>query len=208
MVDRSTAGSAHESRGRELRVLLRVLPVIATVVVAVASGAAFYFFTSAVVGSSYFDVVPSVNVFLDPTRTTLDQLAPAEAGAVTDVVAVVDGSTDGAGYRVWALVNGIGAAAVAAGLWMVRSIITSMAADDPFVTENVARLRLIGGLLATTPVILGVGQGIAADLLLESTTGAVFDLNFAWIFAGLLVLVVAEVWSQGIDMRDELEFTV
>lgn len=208
MIDRGTAGATNESSDRELRLLLRMLLVVTTVVFTIASGAAFYFLTSAAVGSSYFDVVPSVRLFLDPDQAVLAQLSAAEAEGVTDVISIVDTRTDGAGYRVWALVNGLGAAALAAGLWLVRSIITSVTAADPFVRANVGRLKAIGLLLATVPVVVSVGEGIAADLLVESANGAVFDLDMSWMFAGLLVLVVAEVWSQGIDMRDELELTI
>ena len=97
-------------------------------------------------------------------------------------------------------------------LYLVREIIRS--ADYPFVMSNVKRLKIIGALL-----ILGgfiekfesiVGQWFVRrsyDLVgLEIQSEA--DINLSFIIGGLFMIVVAQVFKQGIKIREEQELTV
>jgi len=90
----------------------------------------------------------------------------------------------------------------------LRKIFSTLTAGDPFHPENVARLRLIGLILAS----LELGRYVVAALSRMLMSGEVrsVDTGFnptAW-FAVLVVFVLAEVFREGARLRREAELTI
>jgi hypothetical protein len=94
-------------------------------------------------------------------------------------------------------------------LTRLLAMVDTVRVGDPFVMANAARLQNIAwAVLALELMHLAVG-GIAAGV---STASAPFDIdwNFSptrWV-AVLLLFVLARVFEQGAQMREELEGTV
>jgi len=101
----------------------------------------------------------------------------------------------------------------AAILLQLRRIFRSMAAGHPFVRENIGRIRFIG--------LVAIGGEVGKTLAEIASTAYVkghfifdglkpvydFRLGFE-LFLGLTLLVLAEVFRIGVEMREEQELTV
>lgn len=102
------------------------------------------------------------------------------------------------------------------GLWLLRGVARSVREGDPFVPDNVRRLRGIGFLL--------VAGSIAVELLNYSLRLALYnrlpqnpsaDLGVRGLsipgtalLAGLGVFILAEVFAHGLRLREDVEGTV
>jgi hypothetical protein len=99
-------------------------------------------------------------------------------------------------------------------LKQLREVVWSVERGDPFIVENARRVRLMGLLIMAGGIIRGVSQGIAATAAEILFIPAGFDLNgrfemdVAFLVAGLSVLMLSEVFRHGSRMREEQEFTV
>lgn len=94
-------------------------------------------------------------------------------------------------------------------LTRILAIVDTVGAGDPFVMANAVRLQKIAWAVLLLELIhLAVGA-VAAGV---STPAAPFDINWKfsptrWV-AVLLLFVLARVFEQGAQMREELEGTV
>jgi len=90
----------------------------------------------------------------------------------------------------------------------LRRIFMTLTAGDPFHPDNVARLRLIGLVLAGLELgrylVWGISNWLPPDLVQESRP--TFSLT-AW-FSVLVVFVLAEVFREGARLRREAELTI
>lgn len=88
----------------------------------------------------------------------------------------------------------------------LRRIFTTLTAGDPFHPDNVARLRLIGLMLAGLEVgryaVWAVGAVLPGVQRNEPSLGLT-----AW-FSVLVVFVLAEVFREGARLRREAELTI
>ncbi|RAK59491.1 DUF2975 domain-containing protein [Phenylobacterium hankyongense] len=88
----------------------------------------------------------------------------------------------------------------------LRRIFVTLTAGDPFHPDNVARLRLIGVMLAALElgryVVWGIGNWMPWVKRVDSN----FSLT-AW-FSVLVVFVLAEVFREGARLRREAELTI
>jgi hypothetical protein len=88
----------------------------------------------------------------------------------------------------------------------LRRIFMTLTAGDPFHPDNVARLRLIGLMLAGLELgryaVWAVGRFIPGVVRNEPTVGLT-----AW-FSVLVVFVLAEVFREGARLRREAELTI
>lgn len=98
-------------------------------------------------------------------------------------------------------------------LFLLRRIVRTVRARDPFITANAGRLRLMGLL------VMGVGMGLqfvrfaaeanVLDRVDRLAPGLVWrhdlDLSYWPIAAGVLLLGVAEVFRQGAQLRADVE---
>jgi hypothetical protein len=190
------------------------LTILLTVVAAAAALAGLYHLIGAALGSDLFGDGPSVMVEVSPDLVAVDGLAGSvDAHDVAAVNLEVDTSGTGGSYRLWALVQALEALAAAAGLWMLRGIANSLRFGDPFIAANAGRLRIIGLLLLTVPLLVQFATGIVESELALTTALAEFG-NPSWLisflpaFFAAIVLTLAEIWKRGVALRDEQKFTV
>jgi DUF2975 family protein len=107
-------------------------------------------------------------------------------------------------------------ALLAAGLWLLRSLARSVREGDPFGPANVHRLRLLGFLLVVgAPVVEVVNYALRlslANTLPPNQFGDVgfpgFSFPFPLLLAGLGAFILAEVFAQGMRLREDVEGTV
>lgn len=89
----------------------------------------------------------------------------------------------------------------------LRRIFTTLTAGDPFHPDNVARLRLIGLMLAGLELGRYAFWGVSAWLITGiNKVEPSFSLT-AW-FSVLVVFVLAEVFREGARLRREAELTI
>jgi hypothetical protein len=89
----------------------------------------------------------------------------------------------------------------------LRRVFETLIQGDPFRSQNVARLRLIGlGLIALEG--LGYLVHLAAGVVLASRSRSDLSINLTAWFAILVVFVLAEVFREGARLRDEAELTI
>jgi hypothetical protein len=94
-------------------------------------------------------------------------------------------------------------------LVLLRRVVRSVRAGDPFVPVNARRLQIIGWALVCWP--LAVMPGSFAQLTLADRNGAqdvaltAYELPVWPIGVGLIVLVLARVFATGARLRDDVE---
>ena len=101
----------------------------------------------------------------------------------------------------------------AGALWLVLLIVRSVRHADPFTETNARRLRWLAVLVAVGGTLISVlGTVLRRWLLDNSGAGNIVarDWLVSWIplLIGLLIAVLAQVWSHGVEMRNELEDVV
>ena len=101
-------------------------------------------------------------------------------------------------------------------LWLLRGIAGSIRKREPFGGGNVRRLRVIGVLLVVgAPVVAAVDAGVGALLLRQlpdwqilGLGGAHFVFPAEALIAGLGVLILAQVFAHGLELREDVEGTI
>lgn len=97
-------------------------------------------------------------------------------------------------------------------LYLVREVIRS--AKNPFTLRNVKRLKIIGILLILGSFIEQVESLVAKWFVQRNyeMVGLRFysenDFNLSLIIAGLFMIVIAQVFKYGIQMKEEQELTI
>ena len=98
------------------------------------------------------------------------------------------------------------------GAWMVRAILLSVRRGDPFTTANVRRLRWVAALLVAIPVVVFIQH--VCDNALASTVPDLREwpngsgLSLDGPAAGVILLVISEVFAYGVRLREDVEGTV
>jgi hypothetical protein len=103
-----------------------------------------------------------------------------------------------------------------AGLWLLRGVARSVREGDPFVPDNVRRLRGIGFLLVAGSIGVEVLNGSLRLALYnrlptnpEANLGSRgFSIPGTALLAGLGVFILAEVFAYGLRLREDVEGTV
>jgi hypothetical protein len=101
-------------------------------------------------------------------------------------------------------------------LWLLRGLARSVRKGDPFDAANVQRLRGIGSLLAFGGLLVEIlDSSIRAQLWEALPAGRFgnigtegFSVPGNMLLAGLGAFILAEVFAQGLRMREDLEGTV
>lgn len=107
----------------------------------------------------------------------------------------------------------VGGLCFAAGALLLRQVLLSIAAGQPFRRGNPARIAAIAGLILLGGWGARLAQGIGTDLVLQrigfagsdSPVGAVFQLEFRWLVGALLALALAEAFRQGGHLARDAE---
>ena len=108
-------------------------------------------------------------------------------------------------------------AAALAIIYELRQVVRTLVAGEPFARANAARIRFIGLVIilmeiAKVAILTGFSLFVRNNFTIEGLTLSVIpdpDLgDLGVIFLGLVVLVIAAVFRQGIELREEQELTV
>lgn len=108
-------------------------------------------------------------------------------------------------------------------LFLIRKFVYSLRRGSPFSLQNVVLLKRTGCLLLLAIPLEWVGGKIISYwinqyfVINEKVVSSSYKLGFTignssfnwnWLLAGLLVLVIAEVFKQGLVMKEEQELTI
>lgn len=105
-------------------------------------------------------------------------------------------------------------AALIYGLLLLRRILATATEGRPFHPTNPARLNQLGWIIVVTGVLAPISQFFFGFWVLArypvtgiplSPSVEVFE---EWVFAGLLVLVLAAIWKEAVGMAEEQSLTV
>jgi len=100
------------------------------------------------------------------------------------------------------------------GLLLLRRILATVAEGRPFHPTNPTRLNRLGWIIVVTGVLAPISQFFFGVWFLArypvtgiplSPSVEVFE---EWVFAGLLVLVLAAIWKEAVGMAEEQSLTV
>ncbi|HUR85324.1 MAG TPA: DUF2975 domain-containing protein [Solirubrobacteraceae bacterium] len=111
---------------------------------------------------------------------------------------------------------------VAAVMWLLRGIARSVRDGDPFIGENVRRLRAIGVLLVAGVLAVRFLEGELQDALLDPYLGSPSpdstaaglqapdegDFPGVQLLCGLGAFVLAQVFAHGVRLREDVEATI
>jgi hypothetical protein len=106
---------------------------------------------------------------------------------------------------------------VALGIWfllLLRQIVETVAAGDPFIGDNATRLSRMGwialGAQAVSIPLAGAVIWLAGMIEYHDSTRLDHDVGFDFggIILVLVLFILARVFRQGAAMRDDLEGTV
>jgi hypothetical protein len=103
----------------------------------------------------------------------------------------------------------LGAVVVGVILYLLRRILREAVKSGPFQASNVSRMRLIGYVILGVGILAPVIQYLVSALALRGITAAdpavsaplAFDPTV--ILSGLLFLVLAHIWSYGLDIEQD-----
>lgn len=98
--------------------------------------------------------------------------------------------------------------------FLLRRVFDSLARRQPFVVENARRLKLIAFLLMVSPLLSFIkdilGDWFVRSYFLNNHSAFVLktDFNLMMLLAGLVLLVVAEIFNLGAKIKEEQELTI
>jgi serine phosphatase RsbU (regulator of sigma subunit) len=183
------------------------LLVLLPIVIAVA-------FWVALASKSTFVNIP-VQFQLDPAShpftTAREDIAAASITEAHGTLVVKGGAASRGIFRYGLGIAVIGLAVVLFVLNRLRAIFRSLSDQSPFVAANASRIRMIGivlilGELARAGLSAWLAATIARDV---SIAGLTFSTNFlpnkSVVFTGLVLLMLAEVFRLGAQMKGDLE---
>lgn len=105
-----------------------------------------------------------------------------------------------------------GAIIVAAYICVVRlmgKIVKTLQAGDPFVPENISRLRKIWMIIAGAEIFrMATKLIVASSEALGSDEGVVLDIRVITWFLVFIIAALAEVFRHGTELRRDQEFTI
>ena len=109
----------------------------------------------------------------------------------------------GAGYPIIAVIG----AAIIAAMWfyvlnILRKIVGTLLAGNPFVSDNISRLR-------TMWIIIALSEIVRIILVNMSSAGEmVIDLRAGTIFLVFVIAALSEVFRHGAELRRDSELTI
>lgn len=135
-----------------------------------------------------------------------DRIAPGSVGTVMargGATGPIDLAAPGAAPAFVAMML-VMLAVVAAAILPLIGMLKSTAAGDPFVAANVRRLHIIAGAIGTAIIL----QIVLPPLVPAGLAGMIVPGHGSDVFALLLTLVLAEVFREGVRLREDAEGTI
>lgn len=108
-------------------------------------------------------------------------------------------------YVILCLGSAIGATAYLGVVHILRSIVKTLIAGDPFVPENISRLRAIWIILAGAELFRMAVHMFAITTPSQET---IIDINITAWFLVFVIAALAEVFRHGAELRRDQELTV
>lgn len=99
-------------------------------------------------------------------------------------------------------------------LYLIRDVVRNVAEGNPFKQKSAINIRRIGGLLALSGIVAPVVEYVCARMLLnqlQPTTPSLsppFTFELDIILAGLLIVIISQVWMYGAELEYEQSLTV
>lgn len=99
-------------------------------------------------------------------------------------------------------------------LYQLRKIFVNLVKEEPFVKENVLRVRKIGMIVLVGAVIQSIMEYLIGFFVMKHIViqgiqlVPEFELNVPSFLAGLAVLVLAEVLKQGTEIKEDQNLTI
>lgn len=147
--------------------------------------------------------------FLSEVSVPALDAAGTRYGAAEYAVTLAEPST---GQRLLDLVPGVLVVLLlAAGAWLVVAVMRTIAAGNPFAAPNVTRLRALAGLLAVGPFVTSFVElpfrgALLGDVDLGGLDpGMAIEMPWAPLVAGLVLALLAEAFTTGRRLSDDVE---
>jgi hypothetical protein len=100
------------------------------------------------------------------------------------------------------------------GIHLLRRILATTAGGRPFDPTNPRRMSMLGWLIVAASLLATLLRYLASRWALSKVTATSIPLapmvhfDKEWIFCGLLVLVLAGIWKQAVQIAEEQSLTV
>ncbi len=197
-----------------LKVTLDVLWYLALVVTVVVIGMAIFslFTDGKVTGHLDLPVVLELN---EDIYSITGKDAGVDDATLEHVQAHLNFRTPSNAFLLFFIIYcGSGVALLLVVIHLLRKIFSTLAAGSPFVPSNAARIRLIGWIVIGAEFAEQLLQVVGQRIVMASfdTEGVTLrwdiDISGSTIFWGFVLLVLAEVFRLGVEMREDQEFTV
>jgi hypothetical protein len=98
--------------------------------------------------------------------------------------------------------------------YQLRKIFATLTQADPFVASNAGRIRIIGFVLISTPLVGALLDTITNQFVQKYFVAGKhsflfrYDPELSWVFTGLVILVIAEVFRTGAKLKEEQDLTI
>ncbi|MFC1553448.1 DUF2975 domain-containing protein [candidate division KSB1 bacterium] len=99
-------------------------------------------------------------------------------------------------------------------IYYFRKIFNNLYLDDPFKMENIKRVRTIGYLIIGIEVFFFVKFVVLNEIfrskifIQDGDISFIHSFNWMVIFSGLAVLVIAEIFRLGFEIKEEQKLTI
>ena len=110
------------------------------------------------------------------------------------------------------LAGGIGGSLIAAAYLyvalVIKKIVRTTLEGNPFVEENISRLRLTWMIIAGVEILKAVASSFMKSSSLADGASIEIDLNITAWFLVFVIAIMAEVFRIGLELRRDQELTV
>jgi hypothetical protein len=108
----------------------------------------------------------------------------------------------------------VGALVVVAVIYLVRSVLQEVTKGTPFGPTGAKRIRAIGLLFILISILRPITEYVTARLVLARISAVSpalsppLNLNLDALLAGLLIVVVSQIWAYGTELAHEQSLTI
>ena len=171
-------------------------------------------------------LLPAVTVFTDVEPGTVIEFTPDEgaysltsdaggSGTITNATGVVTFTKTTAMFRVLTATKILlYAAASIALLILLRGVLVTVAKDEPFARHNTNRIRAIGILIPVFAFAVQALNWTTSLIAMDSVNAqglhieANLSPNLTYLFIGLVVVALAEIFQYGTSLQTDADLTI